>query len=384
MSWKMVNSSFCGVLMALMVACSVNDRPETPADFAVHFSNAIPDAKDRAKVQESVVKLFVSQKELLRAEQVASGITDWRKAMGLCAIAEAYILEKNASKAVELLKQAETVRNERIDWYTERIDYQLTRLYRMAGDQERGDFFRSTISPEMKSASLPEQVESLVATNGWRLAFELLKVVQENPDFEVQCSVSSGFLTFAKKALIHQEHEWCRSAVSNLLDASLKLPLEMEAAAVKEAAALLTESGERASAENVVQGFADTLTQNELPAAGRLNPLINLGLAYYAIGEADSAKATLLQALEICPQIHSTEILVPQIPVAEAFLKTGDKPSARAVYLAAVERVEHLIPRPRFIALTEICLSMANQAVGPDETLWRRIREIQANLGDPR
>lgn len=377
---KMLKITTAVVASGFIAACSFPCREKPFGESAVVFSAAIPDAKDRAKTQESVVNLFISAGDLVRAEQIAAGIPDWRRALSLCAIAEAYVSNNNLSKANDLLKQAEQVRNEKMDWYTERIDYQLARVYRLTGNDDRSGQFEKFVTPEIKSESLSEKVSVLVSTNNWDSAVELLQAVQKNPDFNVQCSVASGFLALAQKAADDGENNWCRTSISNLLDIASTLPSDIDAGIVKDAAAVLMKIGDGAVAVETVKKLSVRLTQSNFPPAGELNPLINLALAYHAIGETARAEEALMRSRDLCEQITAMDILVPQIPVAEAYLNIGEKSNAVAVYNDAVTRSVGMLTRPRYTALTQICLSLAVNHVHDDKALRNRIQEMEDGL----
>jgi hypothetical protein len=62
----------------------------------------------------------------------------------------------------------------------------------------------------------------------------------------------------------------------------------------------------------------------------------------------------------------------------------GDEAGALFVYRQAVEEgVENPNSRPRAEDLSATCCSMALHAVEPDAELWKRIRQISEQLGDP-
>jgi tetratricopeptide (TPR) repeat protein len=72
------------------------------------------------------------------------------------------------------------------------------------------------------------------------------------------------------------------------------------------------------------------------------------------------------------------------LPVAEAYARMGDVSNARNIYALAVEEaVVNNNSRPRAEDLCLIGLSMAQYEVEPDASLWDRMNEIKAGLGDP-
>jgi hypothetical protein len=108
----------------------------------------------------------------------------------------------------------------------------------------------------------------------------------------------------------------------------------------------------------------------------------------FRCGETNAARAELQTTLNLFKEKQSEIINIDKtetlIPVAEAFQAAGDIAGALAVYKQAVEAaIENPNSRPRAEDISAICLSMALNKVEPDAALWARIREIQANLGDP-
>jgi hypothetical protein len=120
-----------------------------------------------------------------------------------------------------------------------------------------------------------------------------------------------------------------------------------------------------------------------LPPHGQLYPLLSLVESEYVIGNPAASTEQLRKANDLCSQITPMDILVPQVSVAETCVEIGLEAEALSAYEQATDRAETLLPRSKYMALTEICISMAQHHVEPDEELRNRIREIQANLGDP-
>jgi tetratricopeptide (TPR) repeat protein len=119
-----------------------------------------------------------------------------------------------------------------------------------------------------------------------------------------------------------------------------------------------------------------------IPMAARLAAL------RFRAGDAMVARSSLEKALPLY-QEKSAEIFDINkadtlIPIAAANQAMGAQEQALGIYKQAVEAaVENPNSRPRAEDLSAICVSMALNAVEPDEALWKRIKEIQTNLGDP-
>jgi len=111
------------------------------------------------------------------------------------------------------------------------------------------------------------------------------------------------------------------------------------------------------------------------------------GLTFRA-GDPDGAQDKLQRAetmfsdrIAWIVNIYRPETLVA---LAEAYHTMERSDSALETFRRAVEAcIENPNSRPRAENLSLVCTSMAVNGIEPDEALWSRIREIQANLGDP-
>jgi hypothetical protein len=122
--------------------------------------------------------------------------------------------------------------------------------------------------------------------------------------------------------------------------------------------------------------------EHGLPRQARLLSLrYRAGDEQRARTEADAALARYEQERQTVVNIYRAETLRP---LAECFQVMGAWDRARALYgRVLAEGIENPNSRPRAEDLAATCCSMARLAVEPGPDLWRQIRHIQEQLGDP-
>jgi tetratricopeptide (TPR) repeat protein len=358
---------------------------QTAFDFATAIP-VVPHIKDRSRSQESVVTVCFQLNQPQRALGYIEKIGDWRKGAGYADYAfycAEHAFTNEVQHHLDLAEQISTLTDQ--DWRRDRIKIKISRTHSLLGQTELADRF---------STGVDSSESGKVAQVAARLS--------DSDDFDSQIKdidalIASGNFDLVKNALyvcaelfdrFYDNSERRAQAEEKIKSAWTPLPLFVRIELLMELSRFALQHTDPPKAQELVNDAKTILDGATWPAEYQIQLRARLAALRFRCGGADVARAELQTALTLFNEKQSEIINIDKaetlIPVAEAFLVMGDSAQAQAVYKQAVEAaVENPNSRPRAEDLSAICLSMTLNKIEPDEALWKRIKEIQANLGDP-
>jgi len=367
------------------LAAFQTDLLQTAFDVAAAIP-VYPHIKDRSRAQEAVVTASLDLDQPIRALSYIDQIGNWRRGSGYADYAF-YCVQNGFTHDVQtyldLADKISLVADQ--DWRRDRIKVRIAQTHLLMGRDGLSEQFSANI--EESESGKVEQVEARLCS-------------AENFDemfSEVQALVNTGHFDSVKNALyaftelfnrFYNDPERRAQVEQAIRDSWNPMPLFIRIELLEKLTGFALDHGDASSALELI-GAAQTIMDDadwpldyDVPASARRAAL------RFRAGDPESALSELGQTLERfntrqgeVVDIYRSQTL---LPVAEAFKTAGDAAMALTVYKQALESaVINPNSRPRAEDLSAICISMAVNGVEPDEALWSRIREIQANLGDP-
>lgn len=385
-----------------LTACSPQQsQPSAPQDqplasfqtnllqVAFDVASAIPVSphlKDRSKMQEAVVSASLKLHQPQRAYSYTEQIGNWRRGSATADYAF-YCVEQGFTNSVQHLldlakKISETADQ---DWRRDRIKVRISQTHVLLGQTAQSIQFSTGIE-NSESGKVERVAAQLCTPDHFDSLFTQVTNLIAVGDFD-----SGKNSLYALAELFNQFYDLPkrRDQVEETLKSSWHpMPLFIRIELLEMMAGFALEKQDSPKALELIddaQVIMDSATwplDYDVPASARRAAL------RFCAQDEQRAKDNLDESLKKFDErqgeitnIYRCETL---LPVAEAFVVTGEAERALAVYKQALEAaVLNPNSRPQAEDVTALCLSMAVNGVEPDEALWNRIRAIQSNLSDP-
>jgi tetratricopeptide (TPR) repeat protein len=354
---------------------------ETATAIPVH-----PHIKDRSRAQEKVINACLTLDQPQRALGYIEKIGNWRKGLGYASYAFYAVQHGVTNKVQTCLGYADEISLlPEQEWRRDRIKVRISQTLLLMGDVERSMEFARDIeqSESGKVTQVSAQIcEPSAFSNQLQQVDELVAV--QNFDLtknSLAACVNLFDRFYCDRALRDQAEEKIKESWERLpYTIRVEHLLHLTRIAIKHSD---FETGLRLAGE--AREIVDGTTW---PAEYEIPLRAEIAGVFAQCGKTETANVGLNRATALFEEkrtdivdIYRSETL---IPLAEAFLAAGQPERSAEVYRMALEEaVVNPNSRPRAEDLSAICLSMALHEFEPDEALWKRIHDIQSNLGDP-
>jgi hypothetical protein len=358
---------------------------QTAFDFATAIP-VVPHIKDRSRAQAAVADACFTLDQPQRALDYIEKIGDWRRGAGYADYAfycAQHGCTNEVSRYLDLAEQVAVIADQ--DWHRDRIRIKISQTHTLLGQTALAKRFESgvdaaesgkvarveaTLCTEEMFAAQTQVLDGLIDTG----TFDLLK----NALYAYAELFNRFYDNTARRLQIEEKIK----ASWNPLPVFIRIELLMALAEISLDHKDRSKALELVDAGQKIMDGATWRAEFRVPLAARL-----AGLRFRS-GDEATARSSVAALLPFFNERQSEIINIDKtetlIPVAEAFQTMSDMAGALTVYKQAVEAaVENPNSRPRAEDLSAICVSMALNNIEPDEALWKRIKEIQANLGDP-
>jgi hypothetical protein len=346
----------------------------------------VPHIKDRSKMQEAAATLCLKLDQPQRALGYIEKIGDWRRGSGYADYAfycAQHGFTNEVQKYLDLAEQISSLADQ--DWRRDRIRIKISSTHTLLGQTVQADRFQTNI--EASESGKVARVEALMSSED-TFASQMK---------ELDALIASGTFDAVKNALyacagffdrFYADPVRRAQAEEKIKTSWNPLPLFIRIELLMELADVALGHADQSKALEFVNETQAILDGAAWPAEYIIPTAARLAGYRFRSGEQAAARSAADGLLTFYDQHQSEIINIDKaevlMAVAEALPLMGDSSAALAVYKKAVEAgVENPNSRPRAEDLSAICLSMAKYAVEPDAALWSRIREIQANFGDP-
>ncbi len=355
------------ILMDQSLAAFQTDLLQTAFDLATVIPLQ-PHIKDRARTQEKVVAACLELDQPQRSVRYIEEIPNWRRGLGY-ANAAFYSAEHDVTNFVaQYLTQAEELASLAAqDW--------RRNLVLLRAEQTR--MFLSLPGAEIDLTFDEQKLNEYIAE---------LDAAASTEDFDLL-----KYSLFSYSELIDRfyDRETFRVRMTDAIKNSWSnIPYTVRIDLLLNISEISLEHDDAETAMERVEDARAMVTDVEWPVEYRVPLMARVAEARFRCGDEEKALFELDEALVLYNEkeaeiinIYRAESLTP---VAEGFMSAGHPEQARSVYKQAVETaVVNINSTPRAEDLSAICLSMALHQCEPDEALWTRICELQANLRDP-
>jgi hypothetical protein len=358
---------------------------QTAFDFATAIP-VVPHIKDRSKMQASAATTCFQLNQPQRALGYIEKIGDWRRGAGYADYAF-YCAQKGFINEVQnylnLAEQVAVVADQ--DWRRDRIKVRIAQTHRILGQEMLSEKFSADL--EKSETGKAEQTEAAMCeTDDFQRQIDDLEKIIAIADFDQTKNALYALAELFSR--FYEDVDRRRAAEEKIKSLWSPMPLFIRIELLGKLADFAIRHHDLPKAlelTNEGQAIADGA---QWPVEYRIPLMARLAALRFRSGEPVQARESLRLAAEFYTTKQAEIIDIDRaealIPVAEAFQTVGDTPSALSIYKQAVEAaVVNPNNRPRAEDICAICLSMVLNNVEPDAALWKRIREIQANLGDP-
>jgi hypothetical protein len=346
----------------------------------------VPHIKDRSKAQSEAAAASFQLDQPQRALGYIRKIADWRRGTGYADYAF-YCAQNGFTNDVQhylnLAEQISSIVDQ--DWRRDRILVKVASVASLLGDQETSARLTRDIEPS--EAGKIEQTKADQCTDSsFEQQFEAVRLLIATENFDIVKNALTACVRLFDRFYADAERRSLMEKTIRESWNSLPLFIRIDLLAGMSDAAL--ENADRTKALELLNDAKSVFDGARWNPDQGIPVMARLASLRFRCGEPDLAREEVAAAYSLYDREHSRIINIYKadalIPLAEAYQVITDVTGSVKVYKRAVEAaVENPNSRPRAEDLSAICVSMAANAVEPDEVLWRRIREIQANLGDP-
>lgn len=350
-----------------------------------------PHAKDRARLQESVVLAWLEHGQPDRALTLARRIQDWRRGTALAAVARHRLDHGEGGHVASLLDEAEQVamrqmsRTDAQAWRSQRIAVTVAGVRLRRGDAEGAARLLAMVGGSEAARTLVDRIAMAPVDE---LAERLVELDQALVGADLDTTrhvIAAGIEALAR---CHGDVGLQQEVLGRIDRALLGVPAQIGIQTRLDLAdACLGRAdlvGARAQLVLARTALRDGrwLPEQEIPLAARLAVL------RHRAGEPAEARAAAAAALGLFDRSRDRMVDIyragPLLSLAVAFHQLGEPAVALTLCRRAVdEAVVNPNSRPRADDLVAICLAMARSGCLPDAALRDRLQAQVAGLGDP-
>lgn len=376
-----------------VVVSSLKDEKLAPSqeqllDAAFRIASLIPvkpHIKDRCLSQYEVFSTCLELKQPARAEGLIDKIGNWRRAAALADLAYYCVQNRIPCDVQRYLSDAALVSHDTEDWRRDQVKATIARTHALLGDDQLATRLEKGIKPHEKGKV--SQVQASTVSE-----YQLASLVKQwdaaiaNGEYDATRNALFAYAALFDRVYADKQQ---RAIIEGKIKSSwTRMPILVRLELLMDLAdtALRHESKEHAVA--LVDEAYGVVNSHGWPATA-LTPLLSkLASLRFRAGDVARARTEVDAALAIYDKAREQIVNIDRAgalrPIAEAYQTLGNVSAALAVYKRAVEEgMENPNSRPRALDLAATCRSMATHAAEPDEALWKRIRQIEAGLGDP-
>jgi tetratricopeptide (TPR) repeat protein len=377
-------------------------------DLAFEAASALPahpHIKTRSRAQEDVVQACLELGQLRSAQGYVERIGNWRKGSASADLARLLVEQGALDEARKYLATSQEI--------ADKLDYALVNEMEDEGIESPQDWQRDQIRVKIaqalalhgEDAKADELEAGVVEAEAGRV--DLVRARRASlEDFEVLMPELEELIPGSSFDRARNALEVCAALFDRFygdparrarIEAALrapnaKLPEDVRIASLRRAAevALDHQNPEHAlqfvlAADARVKGVcagAGWMPEHEIPLRAALAGL------RHRCGDRPGAEAEMAAAVALYEAQRANIVEIYRAgalrPLAEAAMSMGDAAAALAFYRRAIEEgAVNVNARPRVEDLVATCLSMAREAIEPDEASWQRIRAIRAELKAP-
>ncbi len=349
----------------------------------------VPHLKNRSRAQEQVVEACFELDQPVRALRYADGIADWRRGAAYADYAHYCVAHGRTEGVQEMLERALEVgsQDEQAQlqgWRFDRIRAKVARTHLLLGEPEVAGRVAAGLDPS-QAGIVGVAEAAFTDTAAIDAHLESIDAVVESGQFDLVRGALDMCAVYFDRAYEDVER---RDALQHKIESSWDgLPLLVRIDLAMELAESAGSHGDAAKAAALVAEAQEQFDSAPWDAEEEIRQRARLARSWFLAGETEKARAMATQALamydERREEIQNLFRASVLRPLAEAYVAMGDS-TAALVYARAVEEgLENPNARPRADDLVATCVSMARNEFEPGASLWTRLREAHAALGDP-
>ncbi|MEA3305565.1 MAG: hypothetical protein U9R52_01990 [Candidatus Omnitrophota bacterium] len=341
-----------------------------------------PHIKSRSRVQEQIVGacLELGQPEL--AKEYIPQIKNWRRGTAHADLGFYYARNGAVEKAREQFEIAEEIALVIDGWQKGRIRAHAARGYAYLGQKEQAARLTQNSLKGVESGKVNRAAAMVCDDTAYDEQVKALKKVLENRRFDVRqqalIAATELFNTFYEqedKRIFLEEMIW--ESWGNL---SPSMQIDLLAGMAEYALA----HNDSAKAGELLEDAGARFEKAHWKPEFRIPIMARLAWLWFHAGNNEKAKEMTTSAEAVYDDIANIYRVEALCLIAGAYQKMGQTEEALRIYARAFEEnIENPNSRTRAEGLALICRSMALRAVEPTPELWARIRQINAELGNP-
>lgn len=344
-----------------------------------------PHIKDRSRLQEAVVATCLALQQPERALLYAGQIRDWRRGAAYADVALFHAQHGTGTQVQSLLDRAAEVAGSEEDWRKERIRVKIAQVHAYVGRAEMATRFEQGVEPAERGKVA--RIEAMVCPSGsFGEQMETLEALIATQQFDI---VRNALAACAELFNRFYDDLDCRTQAEDKIRTSWgNLPVFVRIELLMELAGASLTHADSAKALTLLNEAKDMMDVARWQPESLIPLTAQLAQLRFRAGDETGARAEVRRALDLFDAKRQTIVSIYRArtlrPIAEAYHAMSDGAAALALYKRTVEAgMENPNSRPRAEDLVATCCSLALHAVEPDAELASRIREIQADLGEP-
>ncbi len=356
-------------------------------DIAFETATSIPikpHIKDRSRAQEKVVGVTLKLDQPQKALQFIEKIDDWRRGAGYGDLAFYHVIngQKDVARYIELAKGIADISE---DWRRDTIKVKIAKIYTLLGEEEQAKTFEQNIT-DSETGKVAAVKAKMADEESFEDQFKAIEDIIKTENFDM---IKNGLESYTELFNRFYGNKKLRERVEDKIKSSWeKMPMVIRIDLLSRLVEITLDHEDKSKAGKLIREAEKIISDHEWPLENLIPITANLTKLKYKTGDAKKAikdAGDLLDKFgsekEVIVDIYRAQAL---LPLAEAFSIMGEAISALDVYkLALEESVINPNSRPRAEDLSAILSSMAQYGAEPDETMWKRIREIKDSLGNP-
>lgn len=357
-------------------------------DIAFETATAIPvnpHLKDRSRAQAAVVETCLELSQSKRALGFIERIDNWRRGSCYADLAFYCVQHGYAIDVERYLNLAGQISETAEDWRRDRIRIKIAKTHTVLGQTKQANQFEADVvdSEAGKVAGVKAMISDADSFDEQMKTLEALIAIG---NFDILKNVLQAYAQLFNR--FYNDTKQRSLAEEKIKTSWDKLPVFIRMELLMELAGFALDHEDQNKAIELVNEAQLLMDDHQWPLEHRIPMMAKLVGLRFRAGDIENARTDADTALALFNAQKSRIVNIYRAealrPIAQAYQSMGDTEAALSVYKQVVEEgVKNPNSRPCAEDLSATCCSIALYAVEPDTELWRRIRQISEELGQP-
>ena len=344
-----------------------------------------PHERDRARIQESVVKACIELGLLDLAAQCADQMQGWRQGNVIALLGQRYADLGQGDQARECARRALLVPPGESTWGSDIVATEVAKIYVKLGDESKA---YATVAADLQAERGRIEAERIAKLPEAQLdaQADMFDKAIATQNFDLARGGIDGYLAWLDRVIDHAPRR--ERALKALSAAFPGLPWDLQVRCNVQLADVLFAHGYKELATLQVDRASELFRATVFLPEDTAPLGVVVAKARIRMGDANAGRAELRRLRSEYEARAETIVNLRRAAswraLAEGYQLLGDTDDARHCYAAALDAgAINPNARPRAEDLSATCVSMAVSGFMPPTELLLRIEHIRAGLADP-